>query len=618
MRKLVIVESPNKIATIQKYLGDNYLVTSSVGHIVKMKTSGQHGLGIDMDNWEPLYSIDSTKSALVKELKKLAKDAPEVLIATDPDREGEAIGDNLVSYLGVKEKYKRIKYNEITKEAIELAIQNPGFINEDLVKSQKTRRMLDRIIGFRLSKLIASKITNAPTNASAGRVQSIALKLIIDREKEIDNFVPIKYSTIDAKLANSDLKASFYNPNRIENWENTWVPNDQAEEIFKELSGDLNVVNIKVSSRKEAKITPFKQATLYKRAGLAASTVQSSMQKLYEGFGDGGLISYPRTDSTRLSNSFITKAKAYIAQNYGQEYVSDSIKGFSGDQDAHEAIRPTDLELTPELAAAKYDLSAIDLKIYTLVYQTTLQAVMEVPRKKTYSYELENNGHTFKISTFDIEFPGYYKVIGLPETKKIDVVDNKVKVEKYETTKSETKPPARYNDGSLIEKLDNIKVGRPSTFSSTVSTLKQRQYVDMDGKALVPTNFGKIVLNKLITSFPNIINENYTAQVEDDLDNISQGLVDYKELMVNFWEKFNEETNFSFQTLEVSVIEPEYTGKLCPLDNSKLWYRYNKKTGQKFIACSGFPKCRYIPPAEEQPEQKRSFFRRWTKKKETK
>lgn len=618
MRKLVIVESPNKIATIQKYLGDDYLVTSSVGHIVKMKTSGQHGLGIDMENWEPLYSIDSTKSALVKELKKLAKDAPEVLIATDPDREGEAIGENLVSYLGVKEKYKRIKYNEITKEAIELAINNPGLINEDLVKSQKTRRMLDRIIGFRLSKLIASKITNAPANASAGRVQSIALKLIIDREKEIENFIPIKYSTIDAKLANSDLKASLYNPNRPENWESNWIPNDQAENIFQDLSGDLNVVNIKVSSRKEVKITPFKQATLYKRAGLAASTVQSSMQKLYEGFGDGGLISYPRTDSTRLSTSFVTKAKAFIAQKYGQEYVSDSIKGFSGDQDAHEAIRPTDLELTPEIAAAKYDLSAIDLKIYTLVYQTTLQAIMEVPRKKTYSYELENNGHTFKISTFDIEFPGYYKIIGLPETKKIDVVDNKVKVEKYETTKSETKPPARYNDGSLIEKLDNIKVGRPSTFSSTVSTLKQRQYVEMDGKALVPTNFGKIVLNKLLTSFPNIINENYTAQVEDDLDNISQGLVDYKELMVNFWEKFNEETNFSFQTLEVSVIEPEYTGKLCPLDNSKLWYRYNKKTGQKFIACSGFPKCRYIPPAEEQPEQKRSFFRRWTKKKDTK
>ncbi|UVD81441.1 type I DNA topoisomerase [Mycoplasma iguanae] len=612
---LVIVESPSKEKTIQKYLGDKYEVMSSVGHIAKMKTTGKMGLGINFETWEPQYSIDPTKKEIVKNLKRAAKKASQVLIATDPDREGEAIGDNLVSFLAINEKYKRIKYNEITKEAILNAIKNPLLIDENLVKAQKSRRMLDRIIGFRLSKLISSKIVNSPINPSAGRVQSIALKLIVDREKEIEAFVPINYFIIEAKI-NASTSATLYKKNDKKDWENTWVSQAEAEEIMKELQGNLIINEIKKSKRTEMRATPFKQSVLYKRAALSSSTVQSAMQKLYEGYDDGGLISYPRTDSTRLSETFIAQAKAYVAKKFGEEYVSKSIKGFAGDQNAHEAIRPTDITLTPEDAAKHFPMSATELKVYTLIYNNTIQAVMEPPVKEFLHYKLNNNGHEFRMHYSKVIFDGYYIFTGNDsknEELPVHKVGDEITVKQYVSEGHETKPPARYNDGSLIEALDEIKVGRPSTFSSTVKIIKDRAYAELEGRALKPTEFGRLVLDILITNFPTIINEKYTSQLESELDQISEGEINYKNVMDNFWDKFNKSIEDSLDKIEKKVIPLESVGEICPEDGSELVYRHNKKNGQRFIACSGFPKCRFL---KSDPNAKPTFRRKYPAKKD--
>lgn len=612
MNTLVIVESPNKEKTIKKYLGDNYEVMSSVGHVVKLKTSGKMGLGIDLENWEPDYAIDKTKKEVMKKLKKAVDKVDQVLIATDPDREGEAIGENLVSFLKIENKYKRIKYNEITKEAILRAIEKPMQIDEDLVKAQKSRRMLDRIIGFRLTKLIESKISNSPGTVSAGRVQSIALKLVVDKEKEIDAFVPMDYFTVGA-IIGKGLEAQYYNPEAGPEF--GWVSPDKIEQLMNDLKGDLVVNSVKKSRRLEARITPFKQSALYKRAGLAASTVQSAMQKLYEGYGNGGLISYPRTDSTRLSETFINQAKQYLNKKFGPEYVSTLIKGIAGDQDAHEAIRPTDVTLTPSLAAQEYPLSDIELRIYTLIYNNTLQAIMEPPVRNIVRYELMNNNHQFRISNSKITFDGYYALIGKPEAD-VELPNYQegdiVAIEKYNSLKHTTKPPARFNDGSLIEMLDNIKVGRPSTFSSTVKIIKDRQYVELEGKAIKPTEFGKIVLEMLLKNFPTIINEEYTAKVEGQLDQIADGKINYKDVMQDFWINFDNLITQSIDNIEKKVFKLEETGESCPEEGSALVYRFNKKNGQRFIACSAFPKCRFIKP---DPDAKPVFSRRRYQKK---
>ncbi|MGY6171957.1 type I DNA topoisomerase [Candidatus Mycoplasma pogonae] len=613
MSKLVIVESPNKEKTIKKYLGEDYEVMASVGHIVKMKTSGKMGLGIDFENWEPEYVIDPTKREIVKKLKKAAEKVEEVLIATDPDREGEAIGENLVKFLKVEDKYQRIKYNEITKEAILRALEHPLKIDENLVKSQKTRRMIDRIIGFRLSNLINRKIANAPTNPSAGRVQSVALKLIIDREKEINDFIPIHYHTIKAVI-NKNIIATYFKKTDDKNWDDSWVKPEEITTIMEQLKGDLVVNEVKTSKRTEKRFTPFKQSALYKKAGLAASTVQSALQKLYEGFGEGGLISYPRTDSTRLSTTFIDQGKAYINKKFGSEYVSKIIKGVAGDQDAHEAIRPTDVNLTPEAAKNLNQLNDIELRVYTLIYNNTLQSLMEPPVRNVTSFKLSNNDHQFKMSASKIIFDGYYALNKDEQEAETELPNyqqgDKILVEEYVDEKHETKPPARYNDGSLIETLDEIKVGRPSTFASTVKILKERLYSEQEGKALKPTSFGDIVNEMLVTNFPNIINETYTSKVEENLDLIAEGKQNYKETMQHFWDVFEKEVDASAEKIQKQEISIEKTGELCPESNHDLIYRTNKRTGQRFIACSGFPNCRFV---KSDPDAKPTFKRRFYK-----
>ncbi len=616
MNKLVIVESPNKIKSIEKYLGKDYTVMASVGHIVRLPSIGLFRLGIDTEKWEPKYKIDPTKKATVAELKKNADKAVEVLIATDPDREGEAIGDNLVEYLDVKNKYKRIRFNEITKDAISKAVNKPSKIDVALVESQKTRRMLDRIIGFRLSSLMAQKMSNYPTRPTAGRVQSIALKLIVDKEVEIDAFVPVEYVNVEA-IINEEVSAKYYNPNSTQK-NKEWIMPNEIDEIFASLVGPLIVDEVKTSKRKDAKRTPFKQAVLYKTAesstGLSSKQIQMAAQKLYEGFGDGGLISYPRTDSTRMSNTFVKNSLEYIKTKFGPEYVAKDIKGVAGDQDAHEAIRPTNIAMTPEKAKTLFALNPAQYKVYKVIYNRTMQALMVQPEREILRYELVNGDHRFKMSASKVIFDGYLKVTGFKNDNELPVYTKGeiVNVSEYIKEEKATLPPARYNEGSIIEKMDEIGVGRPSTFATTVNKIKEREYVLKEGRILKPTDFGKVVNEKLTSYFSKIINEDYTAQVETELDAIAEGKKDYKILMQTFWDKFMEQIDSAQQTMEhTKLISIPASEDPCPEDGGQLIFKRSRK-GDKFIACANWPSCTYTASV---PNQRRRWNnKKWTKK----
>ncbi|QKX41014.1 type I DNA topoisomerase [Metamycoplasma hominis] len=609
--KIMIVESPNKVNTIQKIVGDNIKVLSSIGHILKMSTSGMGGLGIDFENWEPKMVIDPSKRKIVSELKEAAKNASEVLIATDPDREGEAIANNLVNTLKVQDKYKRVKYNEITPDAINYAIENPLTIDENLVNAQKARRILDRIIGFKLSQLIQRKVKNTPTNPSAGRVQSIALKLVVDKEEEIAKFIPTLYSKIEAHTADEQIANFVYRDNLDFVGENEWIKREKVDDILAQLNQNksLQVIDFKKSIRSEAMVVPFKQSILYKESQYSSATVQIAAQKLFE----MGLISYPRTDSTRLSSIFIEKSQKFIAQKYGKEYIATEIKGFSGDQDAHEAIRPTDISLLASEAQQKFNLSNEETNVYKLIYEKTLMALMATPKREIYQYELKNGQYNFKMSYSKIIFDGYYKIFDkkqesiIPNYKVGDII----KVLEFAKLDKETKAPARYNDGSLIKMLDDIKVGRPSTFATTVKIIKDRLFVETKNNSLYPTDYGKLVLEKLIQGFPTTINEEYTASVENQLDLISEGLSDYKILLKDFWNNFNLQLQNVNETMETDFLPQEILQEKCPLCGHDLLYRYTKSKHQKFIGCSNFPSCRYIRNIDN--EKPKFFKRRYNK-----
>lgn len=594
--KLVIVESPNKVKTIQKYLGNDYKVAASVGHIVHMKTEGQDNLGIDFDKWEPLYEISSEKEKIVKELKELASKADLVYIATDPDREGEAIGDNLIHFLKINNKYKRIKYNEISKTAIIRAIENAEMIDKNLVEAQKTRRMLDRIIGFKLSNLIASKIGNSPSTVSAGRVQSIGLKLVVDRDKEINEFKPVPYSIINANI-NDEMIANWFDENNQEFENSSWLSRDRANQIVNSLDKKLNVVSVERETKEDSRKEPLKQSVLYKKSPLSAKATQQALQNLFEGYGEHGLITYPRTDSTRIAPEFIEVSKAFIVDKFGANYFNEKVRSSSGDQDAHEAIRPVSFELTPDNAKSKYSqMSNDDYKIYDLIYKLTLQALLKPSIKDNLKVVLENNNQKFKMSFTKIVFDGYLiidkssnKTLELPDIKEGDILE----VSEYQIKDSQTSPPSKYNDGSLISKLDKIKVGRPSTFASTVDVIQKRKFVVKDKEKMSSTELGRIVLDKLLQGFPNEINETYTAKVESDLDLIAEGKKTKNEVMEQFWTQFINSFDNASNTLTKTFLKDKRIDHDCPQCNNPLVIK-KSKAGNEFIGCSNWPNCNYV------------------------
>lgn len=607
-KKLVIVESPHKSKTIEKYLGKDFKVVSSVGHIRDLSTSGKYGFGVDIDNnFKPDYKIIKGKAKLVKELKKDIKDADFVYLATDPDREGEAISWHLYDTLGLKEEnYDRIVFNEITKKAVLDSFNKARKIDDNLVKSQETRRILDRIIGFRLSKLMQSKTGGK----SAGRVQSVALKLIVDREREIEAFIPEEYFEIEAKFNDFDAKLDTYNHKKIE-----IKKESEAKEILSKLSNAFKIESIDKKEKAKKSKFPFTTSTLEQEAstklGFTSKKTIMIAQKLYEGInlkdGAEGLISYMRTDSVRLSDEFIKETYGYIKDNYGSEYVGYVKKSNKTEnvQDAHEAIRPTNINNTPE--KIKEYLTNDEYKLYSLIYYRALASLMKDAKVEATTVILDNNNYQFKVNGQILIFDGYLKVYSKYEDSEDKVLpdfsnykSNVLVANTIEYTSHTTKPPARYTESKLIKEMEELGIGRPSTYAKTIDTIEERGYVKVIDKKFIPTEVGIETTDKLQEFFKDIINVEYTKNMEDDLDKIAEGNMEWNKLLSIFYQEFEPKVEVAFKNMEKKA--PEETGESCPNCGSPLVIKQSKYG--KFTACSNYPTCKYIKSNKEEKEVK--------------
>lgn len=607
-KKLVIVESPHKSKTIEKYLGKDFKVVSSVGHIRDLSTSGKYGFGVDIDNnFKPDYKIIKGKTKLVKELKKDIKNADFVYLATDPDREGEAISWHLYDTLGLKEEnYDRIVFNEITKKAVLDSFNKARKIDDNLVKSQETRRILDRIIGFRLSKLMQSKTGGK----SAGRVQSVALKLIVDREREIEAFIPEEYFEIEAKFNDFDAKLDTYNHKKIE-----IKKESEAKEILSKLSNAFKIESIDKKEKAKKSKFPFTTSTLEQEAstklGFTSKKTMMIAQKLYEGInlkdGAEGLISYMRTDSVRLSDEFIKETYGYIKDNYGSEYVGYVKKSNKTEnvQDAHEAIRPTNINNNPE--KIKEYLTNDEYKLYSLIYYRALASLMKDAKVEATTVILDNNNYQFKVNGQILIFDGYLKVYSKYEDSEDKVLpdfsnykSNVLVANTIEYTSHTTKPPARYTESKLIKEMEELGIGRPSTYAKTIDTIEERGYVKVIDKKFIPTEVGIETTDKLQEFFKDIINVEYTKNMEDNLDKIAEGNMEWNKLLSIFYQEFEPKVEVAFKNMEKKA--PEETGELCPNCGSPLVIKQSKYG--KFTACSNYPTCKYIKSNKEEKEVK--------------
>ena len=607
-KKLVIVESPSKSKTIEKYLGSDYKVVSSLGHIRDLSTTGKYGFGIDIDaDFKPNYEIIKGKKKLVTELKKNVKDADFVYLATDPDREGEAISWHLYDTLGLKkDNYKRIVFNEITKDVILSSFDKARDIDDNLVKSQETRRMLDRIIGFRLSKLMQSKTGGK----SAGRVQSVALKLIVDREREIEAFIPVDYYEIDAIFDEFNAKLDTYNHKKIEiNTE------EEAKDIISKLSDEFKIASVEKQAKNKKAKPPYITSTLQQDASTKLNfTSKKTMmiaQKLYEGITlkdeTVGLITYMRTDSIRLSDEFIKPTYAYIKNTYGEDYIGyvKTSKKTENVQDAHEAIRPTSINRTPE--SIKDYLSNDEYKLYKMIYYRALASLMKDAKTEATTVILDNNNYQFKTTGSILIFDGYLKVyheyedtedVVLPDFNKYN--DKIVKSNEINYTMHTTKPPARYTESKLIKEMETLGIGRPSTYATTVGILLERGYVKVIDKKFHPTEIGIETTDKLQEFFKDIINVDYTREMEDDLDKIADGNLVYTSLLHRFYDEFEPKVKEAFSNMEKKPAEE--TGEMCPNCGNPLVIKKSKYGS--FVACSNYPECKYIKQEEkEKPKE---------------
>ena len=600
MKELVIVESPSKSKTIEKYLGKDYKVTSSKGHIRDLATTGKYGLGVDIeDNFKPNYKAIKGKGKLITDLKKEIKNYDDVILATDPDREGEAISWHLKDSLGLK-NYKRVVFNEITKDAIKDAFKSPRDIDMDLVHSQEARRILDRIIGFRLSNLMRNKTDGT----SAGRVQSVALKLIVDREREIEAFKSEEYFTITAIFNEFDAELFKYKNKKIE-----IKSEKEANDILDKLSNSFKIENIERKETKKRSKLPFTTSTMTQmasnRLGFTASKTMRIAQKLYEGIDllneTVGLISYMRTDSVRLSDVFVTETKEFIKNKYGNEYIGyvKKVKKNDNVQDAHEAIRPTSMLRTPE--SVKDYLDKDEFKLYNLIYVRTLASLMSDAILDKTTVVFDNNDYKFKTNGQIVKFDGYLKIYNNYE----EVIDktlpdfsnyksNVVVSKKIEKEQHFTNPPSRYTEASLIKELEKLGIGRPSTYATIIDILKKRLYIEVNDKKFVPTKTGIQITDKLQEFFSDIINVEYTKEMESDLDKIADGKEVWYELLKKFYNDFDPLLNKAFKDMEKD--EPEKVGEKCPECGKDLVVRKSKYGS--FVGCSGYPECKYIKKEE--------------------
>ncbi len=604
-KKLVIVESPAKSKTIAQYLGGDYTVESSVGHIRDLAIVGVGGLGVDVEHdFKPTYEVLSEKKKVIHQLNKALKEADELYLATDPDREGEAISWHLSETLNIKnQKVYRVIFNEITRDAIKESFEHPGEINRDLVNSQETRRILDRIIGFKLSKLLQAKIKSK----SAGRVQSAALQIIVDREDEINAFQIEEYYEIFASIEGMDAKLVKYKG------ENPMIPSQlDAESIIASLSKDFVVGSITVKPYTSNPKPPFITSTLQQLAsskyGYSPTRTMKIAQTLYEGIDIGnetvGLITYMRTDSTRMSSSFVTQAEQYIKEEYGADYYGNfrKMKQQGNVQDAHEAIRPTSIYRTPKLM--KQYLSPAEYKIYQLIFARAVASLMKPKKTEVTSLILNNNEADFKISSTKILFDGFLKLYNQFETEDEEATLDLSRFHEGDIFKADevtfkqlfTTPPARYSESTLIKKMEDLGIGRPSTYAQTIQTIKNRKYVELKDRKFTPTEQGILTIRKLDKYFHEFISPNYSRQMEVMLDGIADGKEERTKNLTEFYQYFmplvaNAERN-------MSKVKPKETGEHCPNCGSPMVHKHGKYG--EFEACSNFPTCKYIKPTEKE------------------
>ena len=601
-KNLVIVESPSKSKTIEKYLGNDYKVVASQGHIRDLATTGKLGLGVDIENgFTPNYVPLTGKKKIITALKKDVKDSDHVILATDPDREGEAISWHLKEALGIDDKdYDRVLFHEITKDKVLDAIKHPTKIDQNLVRSQETRRILDRIIGFRLSKLLQSKIKAK----SAGRVQSVALKLIVDREREIEAFNPEEYWTITAFFKEFEAGLVKYQEQDIK-----LTTKEEADAVLAALGETFTVTSLEQKVRQRKSKAPFITSTLQQEAatklGFTARKTMSLAQKLYEGMDIGsettGLITYMRTDSIRLSDEFVGAAYHYIETTYGKEYIGYTKQAKKKDnvQDAHEAIRPTSIYRTPE--QMKPYLSSDEYKLYRLIYMRALASLMADAKVNQTTVLLDNNHYIFKTTGSVLLFDGYLKVYREFESSEDTLLPaleqgQIQQAEKIDSEQHFTKPPARYSEATLVKKMEELGIGRPSTYAQTIETLKQRAYVTLEEKKFKPTAMGIETTDRLQDFFSDIINVEYTKEMEDDLDKVAEGELVWNQVLQEFYDVFEPRVEKAFHDMEKKPAEE--TGELCPECGSPLVKRQGKYG--EFIACSNYPTCKYIKKEEKQ------------------
>ena len=596
--KLVIVESPTKAKTIENYLGQDYKVVSTKGAMRDLAYTGKGGFGVDVENdFKPNYKLIDGKDTILKELKKF-KDKSSIILATDPDREGEAIAWHIAMLLDLDLNLNnRVAFQEITKDKILNEINNLRQIDTNLVKSQEVRRILDRIIGFSLSNIVQSKVGGR----SAGRVQSVALKLVVDLEREIQAFIPEEYFEIKAYKPNLDksidienniylFSADYINIKPID------IKEDIANKILNEAKNPFKVVSVNERISESRPKIPFITSSIqqesFNKFGYSTKKTMLILQNLFEGKEINGeltgLITYIRTDSTRLSDDFCHMAEDLIVKDFGKDYLAgykNKVKNNKKIQDAHEAIRPAFLKFVPDMIK-KY-LEKDEYNIYKLIYERTLSAFMKPSKTKVIDYIFESNTHQFKAVSKKNIFKGnqiFDKITDtlIPSYNIGDVIDD-FKIVK---TLKETKPKARYTEASLIKKIEEEGIGRPSTYATIISTLKSRNYVEIENKYMIPTNLGILANDKLLEYFDNIINVGYTSKMETTLDEIADGNTDYLKLLKSFYDDFSKLVLKAKENMEKA--KPIQVGKTCPECGGDLIYK-RSKFGQ-FIGCSNYPK----------------------------
>ncbi len=605
MKHLIIVESPAKAKTIKNFLDKNYEVIASKGHVRDLSKFAL-GIKIDETGFTPNYVVDKDHKELVKQIIELSKKASTTYIATDEDREGEAIGYHVACLIGGKlESYPRIVFHEITQNAILNALKTPRQIDMSKVNAQQARRFLDRIVGFKLSSLIASKITKG---LSAGRVQSAALKLVIDKEREIKAFKPLTYFTLDAYFE-SHLEAQLisYKGNKLKAQE--LIDKKEAQEIKNELEKEsYTISSIIKKSKKSPTPPPFMTSTLQQSAssllGFSPTKTMSIAQKLYEGVatpqGVMGVITYMRTDSLNIAKEALEEARNKILKDYGKDYLPPKAKVYSSKnknaQEAHEAIRPTSIVLEPN--ALKDYLKPEELKLYTLIYKRFLASQMQDALFESQSVVVACEKGEFKASGRKLLFDGYYKILGnddkdklLPNLKENDPI----KLEKLESNAHVTEPPARYSEASLIKVLESLGIGRPSTYAPTISLLQNRDYIKVEKKQISALESAFKVIEILEKHFEEIVDSKFSASLEEELDNIAQNKADYQQVLKDFYYPFMDKIEAGKKNI-ISQKVHEKTGQSCPKCGGEL-VKKNSRYGE-FIACNNYPKCKYIKQTE--------------------